>query len=297
MSAQTAAALAKKQTEIHAAMGVVASSKEPVVPAPQIPVPRPNKRSFNVHGCVITSETHGEQLAANKQAAKDAATAKTTSSNAFWESRRAAVRAAEAALVEAGSDPAKIATQKQLADLIISRTNHLPKAKNNAVADGETEGARLKEARSAMAKQKSTLMPPTPSKDHLVTDTDVAVDDADATTGGVQEAAGSGIQKLDGSFHCEGCLAPIYTIGHSSDAADYDARYGPDETVWCNQCSSQHSVRRARVSTCDIPSLSKEFKTQPLQWFAIEPHSRAHASRALPLAMACVQGGRMSRHV
>ena len=94
------------------------------------------------HGCVITSETHGEQIAVDEQAKENAANKKATKETDFWLRHRPAVMEAEEALVAAGGTPSKLKGQEVLKALVISRTNRLPKAKNNNVEPGETEGAR-----------------------------------------------------------------------------------------------------------------------------------------------------------
>ena len=51
----------------------------------------------------------------------------------------------------------------QLKQLIFSRTGHHPHAKNNKKEEGEEEGAMLRELRAAMAKQPTSLCPPSPA--------------------------------------------------------------------------------------------------------------------------------------
>ena len=227
----TAAALAKKQKEIHAALGVVAAAKVAPVAVPTMAVPRPNKKSLNVHGCVITSKTHGQQIAVDKQAVEDADAKKADKENEFWQRHRPAVRNAEAALEEAGGTPSKIKGQKLLDALIVSRTGHLPKAKNNNVASGDTEGARLKEARAALTLSKETLCPPTPggkdAEEEEIRRTERGAD-TDGEQGGT--AGGSGTAFI--GTQCHSCMAPINSIGDSDDS---DAREN-DGMIWCNHC-------------------------------------------------------------
>ena len=231
-----AAALAKKQKEIHAALGVVKASKEPVVPIPEVHVPRPNNRSLNVLGCVITSETHGEQLKVAAQAVKDVAAKKTHKESAFWANNREAAEAAEAALVQAGGDPSMLKGQEVLKGLIISRTGHLPKAKNNNVEAGETEGLRLKEARAAMALNAKTLCPPSPEMEEELEIRRVEAG-GDSNVGASSGAGGSGAPAL--GTECEFCMATIASVGDSNDAEECDARTDEDGFVWCNHCSNR----------------------------------------------------------
>ena len=230
---QTAAALAKKQKEINAALGVVEAAKVAPVPAPTIPVPRPSKKSLNCHGLIITSTTHGQQLEVDKKAKEAVVTKKAGKENSFWEKHRTAVREAEAELVDAGS-PSKLKGQQVLKDLILSRSGHLAKATNNTIAPGETEGARLKELRAAMAKQPKTLCPPTPEKT-------VEEEEIQRLEGrGEGDAGGSGAPPL--CTQCESCMAPINVIGESEDAEDCDAHEDKFGLTWCNHCKARMRI-------------------------------------------------------
>jgi hypothetical protein len=238
---KTDAALAKKQLEINAALGVVQAAKVAPVQAPIVPVPRPNKKSLNQYGLIITSAMHAQQLEADKNAKEKVIEKKAGKENNFWAKHRPAVREAEAQLVAVGS-PSKLKGQQVLKDLIISRSGHLPKAANNTVAPGETEGARLKELRVAMAKERTTLCPPTPKKTEEEEE-EVEIQRIEAGDEGAREGAreggggGSGASPL--CTQCENCMAPINTIGESEDAEECDAREGEDGWTWCNHCKGR----------------------------------------------------------
>ena len=149
--------------------------------------------------------------------------------------------AAEEALLAAGS-PSKLTGQQVLKDLILSRTGHGAKAANNNIMPGETEGARLKELRAAMAKAKKTLCPPTPmqAEEEELRQLEAggeAPDDVEMEEAQAGEAGGSGAATL--CTECEFCMAPIQVIGTSKDTEECDAYEDDDGMTWCNHCTNR----------------------------------------------------------
>ena len=157
-----ATALVKVRGELQAAQKAVGMASAPVAPTPAIPVPRANPRSNSQYGLVVSSAQHRTQLQADALARHAAAAKKTSRVGAFWETagRRTAITAAEARLA---SDGVQKLRSGELRSVIESRTGHCVKASSNKVADGESEGAMLLEARAAIAASATSLCPPAPA--------------------------------------------------------------------------------------------------------------------------------------
>ena len=107
-------AVARKQREINAALGAVQRQQEPVV-QPAAAVPRPNARSLNTFGCVVTSANHREQIEQDKTDVAAKRQKKDSAVDKFWEKHRVPARAAEAALEKHQSEAAAAAAAEAVA--------------------------------------------------------------------------------------------------------------------------------------------------------------------------------------
>ena len=135
---------------------VVPKTSYAPVARPAEPVPRANKRSLNAGGCYVTGSMHGQQRAADQQAAEEKAQAKEERAASVWtDKRRADVGKAEALLAECGGSVQVLGERTGgvglLKALIWSRTGKGPKAKNNM------HGAITVEAQAACTARATTL--------------------------------------------------------------------------------------------------------------------------------------------
>ena len=157
-----AAALKKARIEIEAAGAAVAMQNQAVVDRPDLPVRKVRKDAPNRFGCVVSREESIMQTALDVAAVAAAAAKDTDKENKAWPAdRRKAIRGLEEILEQKGT-PSKLGVG-QMKLLIFSRTGHHAHAKNNKMEEGEAEGAMLREVRAAMAKQPTSLCPPSPA--------------------------------------------------------------------------------------------------------------------------------------
>jgi len=162
MKDKEAKAIEKARLEMNAAGAAVAMQNQAVVDRPDKEVRKVRKDSLNKFGCVVSREESIMQTALDVAAAATAAAKDADKENKAWPAdRRKAIRGLEEILEQKGT-PSKLAVG-QLKQLIFSRTGHHPHAKNNKTEEGEEEGAMLREARAAMAKQPTSLCPPSPA--------------------------------------------------------------------------------------------------------------------------------------
>jgi hypothetical protein len=131
--------------------------EQPVVQRPTEPIRRDaeSKRS-NKYGCIVGSEEHRAAVSSAKAGEAGAAQKKLDAEAAKWSKYCAVVLAVETALVDKGGD-LKALQVSELKALVLSRTGHWPKAKNNK------DGALLAEAVAAASAQPATLMPAMPA--------------------------------------------------------------------------------------------------------------------------------------
>jgi hypothetical protein len=174
-------------------------------------------RKHSRHGVVVGRTEWAVARDDADARATSSAAKKVASERKFWESRRAAVRAAERALEAKAGDPSQLQIG-QLKALIVSRTGKTHKAKNN------NDGAMLVEARAALAAQSATRMPatppPTPSRAQLASCDPRGCDD-----GG--ERSGDDDDDDDDYMTCRDCLTAC--------------EGGPDENgrFWCATCNAR----------------------------------------------------------
>ena len=162
MKDKEAKAIEKARLEMNAAGAAVAMQNKAVVDRPDKEVRKVRKDAPNKFGCVVSREESIMQTALDVAAAATAAAKDADKENKAWPAdRRKAIRGLEEILEQKGT-PSKLAVG-QLKQLIFSRTGHHPHAKNNKTEEGEEEGAMLREARAAMAKQPTSLCPPSPA--------------------------------------------------------------------------------------------------------------------------------------
>ena len=150
------ASIQKNERELAAAGVALVRAETAPVAAPQLTVPRSRPRSKNQYGCCISSGSHQTELEAEKQHKEATAAAKAQRADQFWERWRPAVRGAESSIESLGT-PSKLKVC-ELKGLVVSRTGHCAKAKNNKPPACEL----LAEARAAIAASRSTMCPPTP---------------------------------------------------------------------------------------------------------------------------------------
>ena len=150
------AAIQKNERELAAAGVALTRAETAPVAAPQLTVPRSRPRSKNQNGCCIWSEAHLAELEAVKEHKEATAAKKVQRVDQFWERWRPAVRGAETSIESLGT-PSKLKVCA-LKGLVVSRTGHCPKAKNNKPPACEL----LAEARAAIAASRSTMCPSTP---------------------------------------------------------------------------------------------------------------------------------------
>mmetsp|Transcript_24399 Transcript_24399/g.62951 ORF Transcript_24399/g.62951 Transcript_24399/m.62951 type:complete len:125 (-) Transcript_24399:663-1037(-) len=112
--------------------------------------------------------------------------------DSFWTNHRAEVLAAEAALLEAGGDLARVTRVGHLKGLIVSRTGKVPKAKSNA-----NDAMRI-EAAAAVELQPATLMPVTSAAESAP-----ASDEVMLTCESCGELTPSSAVDCDGRVWCE----------------------------------------------------------------------------------------------
>ncbi|KAJ1627525.1 hypothetical protein T492DRAFT_1024267 [Pavlovales sp. CCMP2436] len=186
------AALARNQSQIDQVFAVRQSlmgMQQPVVPRPTEPIVRTEAvRKNNCFGMVVGSAEHKAAKLTVRISEDGAVAKKQATIDKFWANNREAVLAAEAALLKS---------------IVISRTGHLPKAKNN------NDGALLEETRAVILTQATTTMPPTP-----------VAPPAPAPT-----AAGSGGLPSEEAFKvCPGC--------------EVEGMVTPDQhgKYWCASC-------------------------------------------------------------
>jgi hypothetical protein len=155
----TLAALAHNDAQIDqvfAVRQVTTGMQQPVVPRPTEPIVRTEAvRKNNRYGCVVGSDEFVAAKATVRNSETGAVAKKQATLDKFWANNRENVLAAEAALVEKAGDLSSLLVG-QLKSIVISRTGHLPKAKNN------NDGALLEETRVVILKQPTTTMPPAP---------------------------------------------------------------------------------------------------------------------------------------
>ena len=149
-------AIEAAQAQVSAAGCAIGNARAAPVARPAEPVPRANKRSLNAGGCYVTGSMHGQQRAADQQAAEEKAQAKEERAASVWtDKRRADVGKAEALLAECGGSVQVLGERTGgvglLKALIWSRTGKGPKAKNN------THGAITVEAQAACTARATTL--------------------------------------------------------------------------------------------------------------------------------------------
>ncbi|KAJ1638337.1 hypothetical protein T492DRAFT_858580 [Pavlovales sp. CCMP2436] len=142
--------------QVFAAREVITGMQQPVVPRPTEPIVRTEAvRKNNRYGCVVGSD----EFVAAKETVRNSEMGAVAKGQAtldkFWANNRGNVLAAEAALVEKAGDLFSLLVG-QLKSIVISRTGHLPRAKNNS------DGALLEETRGVILKQPITTMPPAP---------------------------------------------------------------------------------------------------------------------------------------
>lgn len=125
---------------------------QPVVPVPTEPIRRDQAlRMHNRYGCIVGSAEHAAAVKRAADAGAAAACKRSASEAAFWAKHRPAVLDAEDTLSEAASiDDLKVG---QLKAIVLSRTGHQPKSKNN------NDGALLAEAAAAVRDHPATCMP------------------------------------------------------------------------------------------------------------------------------------------
>ena len=157
-----AEALKKARDQMDAAGAAIAMQNQAVVGRPDKAVGKVRKDAPNRVGCVVSREESIMQTALDVAAAATAAAKDADKENKAWPAdRRKAIRGLEEILEQQGT-PSKLGVG-QLKQLIFSRTGHHPHAKNNKKEEGEEEGAMLRELRAAMAKQPTSLCPPSPA--------------------------------------------------------------------------------------------------------------------------------------
>ena len=162
----------------------------------------------NLYGCIVGSAQHRVAVSRARDKNKALAKKKQATVATFWDKHRPAAVKAETALAELG-DIDKLGVG-HLKAIVLSRTGHLAKAKNNL------DGALLAEARAAATAQPSTLLP------------EPAVPAADALG---DSEGGEG--EDDPVSSCASCLAEF---------AD-SALPAPDENghLWC-ECGGRISL-------------------------------------------------------
>mmetsp|Transcript_50756 Transcript_50756/g.84131 ORF Transcript_50756/g.84131 Transcript_50756/m.84131 type:complete len:621 (+) Transcript_50756:212-2074(+) len=160
-----------------------------------------------VPGYPYQTPSDGEEGEVDEPYEKDAKRQKTDGAKGkFWGNWREAVTAAEELLKARGGELAALGVGN-LKAIIVSRTGHCAKAKNNTRAQGQTEGAMLLEARAACDKQQSTQCPP-------------AVDEDE--------------DELSVEVTCESCGAELSVEGDQEDNADYCI--DPEGAAICHYC-------------------------------------------------------------
>lgn len=154
--AATEAAIARAAVEIEAAHRAIDTIDAPPVETPTLVVPRSHPKSKNQFGCCLTSGDHLRELQAVKEAEVENNRVKENRATAFWEGWREKAKAAEGKLQAEGT-PTKLKVGEMKA-LIVSRTGHLPKAKNNL----SPLKPMLSETRAAIGSVSISVCPPTP---------------------------------------------------------------------------------------------------------------------------------------
>lgn len=135
---------------------VLHQMQQPVVAPPQERIARDAAtKQHSKFGLIIGSEEHQAAKVAVRERQASGVAKKAKTQAKFWSNHRAGVRAAEEVLAECDGDASQLSVS-HVKNLIISRTGHMPKSKNN------TGGAMLTEALEAIEKQSTTLLPPTP---------------------------------------------------------------------------------------------------------------------------------------
>jgi hypothetical protein len=128
---------------------------QPAVPLPTQPIRRDNEsKKHNRYGVIVGSEEHRDAVNRSADIDHAAESKKRATQAAFWGRHRRSVLEAEAALVKEG-DMSKLSVG-HLKSIVISRTGHPAKAKNNK------EGALLAEATAAASAHPATRMPAPP---------------------------------------------------------------------------------------------------------------------------------------
>ena len=157
----------------------------------------------NLYGCIVGSAQHRVAVSRARDKNKALAKKKQATVATFWDKHRPAAVKAETALAELG-DIDKLGVG-HLKAIVLSRTGHLPKAKNNL------DGALLAEAKAAATAQLSTLLPPQPAAPAAPAD---ALGDADGGEG-----------EGDPIWVCASCLAEL--VETALPVADENGH------VWC----------------------------------------------------------------
>jgi len=201
------AALARNQSQIDQVFAVrqsLTGMQQPVVPRPTEPIVRTEAvvRKNNRFGMVVGSAEHKAAKLTVRNSEDGAVAKKQATIDKFWANNRESMLAADAALVEQEGNLSNLLVG-QLKSIVISRTGHLPKAKNN------NDGALLEETRAVILTQATTTMSPTP-----------VAPPAPAPT-----AAGSGGPPFEEAFKvCPGC--------------EVEGMVTPDQhgKYWCASC-------------------------------------------------------------
>jgi hypothetical protein len=183
---------------------VLREHQEPAVPRPTDRIDRSaDARAHNRNGCVIGSAEYKQSKARKAAAVIGAAAKKAATERAFWERHRPAVKAAELAL-QADPTLAQKQTQVTLKSLVISRSGHTAKAKNNTDLLVEVRGL-LK------ADGSKSLLPPTPPR----------------ATAAESAESSADIDVDDGTVECGNCGLE-------------QSRKEPDENghTWCSSCQA-----------------------------------------------------------
>jgi hypothetical protein len=173
--------------------------QQPVVPRPTHAVRRgADVRAHSRYGMIVGGANWQAAIAHARERGDTAATKKAATEKRFWSNHRASIRAAEQALAGSSGDASQLGVG-QLKELIISRTGHVPKAKNN------TGGALLGEAMAALTSQPNTLLPPTPPQ----------TPPRESATGAAQDDVGDGVS--DAGDSCPRCAVLLEDVEPARD--------------------------------------------------------------------------------
>lgn len=212
--ARTTAAVCKAKADVAIVTGAFARLEEAPAPLPhQTGRATAEDLTHSRYGCVVTSQSHIDALAAREAKVAAAKAAKQQREVDFWEGKRDAILAAKDALASAVSPSALKLDELKM--IIISRTGKGPKAKKKEDM--------IAEAERVLVEQTSSLLPPNPRSGRPV----LGERNATAAMAGSEGAAHARLQRgggggraglqLHGGWRgrervmiCSGCIIMTY---------------------------------------------------------------------------------------